>query len=69
MHAVEDHMHWISSNPSEVEVLGEGKGTSATLEIARKDTRKIKIVKWRQMESKEKVEGRRDVKWQGSFAF
>lgn len=45
MHAVEDHMHWISSNPSEVEVLGEGKGTSATLEIARKDTRKIKIVK------------------------
>lgn len=47
MHPVEDQMHWISSNPSEVEVLGEGKGkgTSATLEIARKETRKIKIVK------------------------
>lgn len=43
MHAVEDNMHWISSNPNNV--FGEkGKGTSATLKVARSNTGEIKKI-------------------------
>ena len=45
LHPVEDNVHWISPNPNKVNVFGEkGKGTSATLKIARNDTGEIKIV-------------------------
>lgn len=61
MHPVEDNMHWISPNPNKVDVFGEkGKGTSATLKIARNDTGEIKIV------NEEKRNGMRKLNKEGN---